>query len=192
MYQFILRFMLFVAVHSILAVPVMKNRIAAMLGRYGYWYRLGYNVLALLLFFWVMLAWPHSRVIYFIPGIWGLFCYPLQICVLILLCRCAAQLDIVEFLGLRRSETGNEPARLIQSGCYGRVRHPQYTLAIVFLALNPVMTGRWLALRHDRHPCRRRAGTRDSRILERAGSLGGQSIAEKHRAFPCVVERITG
>lgn len=146
MYQFILRFLLFAVVHSILAVPGIKNRIIGILGKFGTWYRLGYNILSLLLFSWVMLAWPHPPVLYFIPGVWGPLCYLLQIGIAALLCRCAAQLDLREFLGFRRAETGNEPTKLVQSGCYGWVRHPQYTLAIAFLALNPVMTGRWLAL----------------------------------------------
>ena len=147
MYQFILRFLLFAAVHSILAVPGIKNRIIGILGTVGAWYRLGYNILSLLLFSWVMFAWPHPPVLYFVPGAWGPLCYLLQICVAALLCRCAAQLDLREFLGFKkRTATGNEPTKLIQSGCYGRVRHPQYTLCIAFLVLNPVMTGRWLAL----------------------------------------------
>lgn len=146
MYQFILRFLLFSTVHSILAVPGIKNRIIGILGRFGRWYRLGYNMLSLLLFSWVMLAWPHPPVLYFVPGVWGPLCYLLQICIAALLFRCAAQLDLREFLGFGRKATGNEPTKLIQTGCYGWVRHPQYTLAIAFLALNPVMTGRWLAL----------------------------------------------
>ncbi len=146
MYQFIIRFLLFAVVHSVLAVPGIKTRIIAMLGQFGTWYRLGYNILSLMLFFWEMLAWPHPPVLYFIPGVWGPLCYLLQIGVAALLYRCAVQLNIMEFLGVRRTQISNEPTKLIQSGCYGWVRHPQYTLAIAFLALNPVMTGRWLAL----------------------------------------------
>ncbi len=141
--SFILCFLIFASIHSLLAIPGIKGRISGLLGQWGRWYRLGYNLISVVLFAWVMSAWPHPPVIYFIPGIWGLFCYLIQIATAALLCRCAAQLDLPEFLGLRPPKSA---ASLFQGGCYGCVRHPQYSLAIVFFVLNPVMTGRWLAL----------------------------------------------
>ena len=146
MVRFIVRFLIFSTIHSLMAVPGVKIWIGALLGKWERWYRLGYNLISLALFVWVMSAWPHPPVIYFIPGIWGLLCYLLQIAAAATLCRCAAQLDLPAFLGIRPEKSGREANMLCQDGCYGIIRHPQYTLAVVFLALNPVMTGRWLAL----------------------------------------------
>lgn len=143
MAPFIVSFLIFASIHSLLAIPGIKERIADLLGSWGRWYRLGYNIISVALFAWVMSAWPHPPVIYFIPGIWGLLCYLIQIGAALLLCRCAAQLDLPAFLGLRPSDSATT---LFQGGCYGCVRHPQYSLAIVFFVANPVMTGRWLAL----------------------------------------------
>ncbi len=143
MVSFIVRYLIFCVIHSLLAVPRIKDRIVHLLGRWGRWYRLGYNVMSLVLFAWVMSAWPHPPVLYFIPGIWGLLCYLFQFAAIAALFRCAARLDLPEFLGLR---TPKRPVTLVKEGCYGSVRHPQYTLAIAVLVLNPVMTGRWLAL----------------------------------------------
>lgn len=145
MVLFIVRFLIFSAIHSLLAVPGMKARITDLLGGWGRWYRLGYNLFSVVLFAWVMSAWPHSPVLYFLPGIWGPICYLLQLAALVMLCRCAAQLDIQIFLGIRNARDGSKTA-LTHSGCYGCVRHPQYVLAVVLLVLNPVMTSRWLAL----------------------------------------------
>ncbi len=36
--------------------------------------------------------------------------------------------------------------RLETGGCYSIVRHPVYLASILFMMLNPVMTGRWLTL----------------------------------------------
>ncbi len=142
MKDFTVRFLVFAAIHSLLAVPGIKERIAALLGRWDRWYRLGYNILSIALFAWMMSAWRNPPVLYFIPGIWGLLCYLFQIAAAVALCRCAAQLDIKAFLGI----SPPKDSTLFQGGCYGAVRHPQYSMAIVFLMLNPVMTGRWLVL----------------------------------------------
>jgi protein-S-isoprenylcysteine O-methyltransferase Ste14 len=92
-----------------------------------------------------MLAWPGSPVIYVIPGIWSLFFYVLQLAILLLMVKCAAQLGIMQFLGITCSDDVHS-RELVTEGCYAIVRHPQYVLGMAFMVLNPVMTFKWLTL----------------------------------------------
>lgn len=140
--DFVLRFALFAACHSLFAVPKLKLRLAAPLGREGGNYRLAYNLFSLALFAWVMAAWPEPPVLYFVPGTLFLLCRLGQGVVLFLLWRCVARTGVAEFLGVGRGK----PAPPVTDGCYGRVRHPLYSLSLLLLALNPVMTGKWLLL----------------------------------------------
>jgi protein-S-isoprenylcysteine O-methyltransferase Ste14 len=144
--DFIVRFAVFAAVHSLLAGRSLQQSLRLHLGIWFRGYRLSYNALSLVMFGWVMTAYREAPVLYQFPGLWRLPFYIAQAVVGIALCRCAARLGIGDFFGLAqlRGETA-EPV-LITDGCYRRVRHPQYTLAVLFLLLAPVMTLKWLLL----------------------------------------------
>ena len=145
-YEFICRFAVFAACHSFLATVTVRSRIKKLLGNGWRFYRLGYNLLSIAMFGWVMAAYRNAPVIYLIPGGWGLLCYLAQAMLLLIILRCAAQTGIGEFLGIDQVRGRTATATLITTGCYGKVRHPQYSLAVIFLLLNPVMTLKWLAL----------------------------------------------
>jgi methanethiol S-methyltransferase len=139
------RFGIFVVCHSLLAVPAVKERLCQRLGRSCRFYRLTYNVLSLILFGWVLAAWPFSPVLYFLPGAWSLAGYLGQVMLLVALIRCIAQTGLGDFVGF--ASTGHElSAKLITTGSYRHVRHPLYSLSMLFFFLNPVMTEKWLTL----------------------------------------------
>lgn len=137
--DFILRFVLFAAVHSIFAADRAK-KILHGAGRQGY--RLCYNIASLLMFGWLMSVYRHSEVLYFVPGIWSLVMYLLQLVVLVMLVSCLRQTGFGEFLGFAKPAS----ASFTNTGLYSIVRHPLYFFSIVFMVLNPVMTVQWLML----------------------------------------------
>lgn len=137
--DFILRFLLFALLHSLLAVPRVKEKL-----RQLPWYRLVYNVLSLLLLGWMMMAWQSTRVLYLVPGIGNLLMQALQFLTLLAMLACLRQTGLKSFLGLQREVCDSE--ELCTSGCYALVRHPLYALSLLFFLLNPVMTTRWLTL----------------------------------------------
>lgn len=146
MADFIIRLFVFALVHSLLALPELQKRIGGTFPRVGRFYRLTYNLIALGTFFWAMSTWHLSSVLYIVPGAGSLLFHLLQLICLVLLVRCAAQTGLDHFLGLAqlRGFTGDQ--RLITTGCYARVRHPLYSLSFLFMALNPIMTLKWLIL----------------------------------------------
>jgi protein-S-isoprenylcysteine O-methyltransferase Ste14 len=136
---FILRFLLFALLHSLLALPRVKLKLQRLP-----WYRLAYNLLSLIVFGWVMMAWQSTRVLYLVPGIGNLLMQALQFLSLLAMVFCLRQTGLRSFLGLQRGESDDEA--LCTSGCHALVRHPLYALALLFFLLNPVMTTRWLTL----------------------------------------------
>lgn len=137
--DFILRFLLFALLHSLLALPRVKDWLRRLP-----WYRLTYNLFALALLGWMMLAWQSTSVLYLVPGIANLIMQGLQLVLLLAMLLCLRQTGLRGFLGLSREE--NSDGTLCTSGCYALVRHPLYLLGILFFLLNPVMTTRWLTL----------------------------------------------
>lgn len=137
--DFTLRFLLFALLHSLLAVPRVKEKL-----RQLPWYRLSYNVLSLILLGWMMMAWQSTRVLYLVPGIGNLLMQALQFLSLLAMLVCLRQTGLKSFLGLQREERDGD--ELCTSGCYALVRHPLYALSLLFFLLNPVMTTRWLTL----------------------------------------------
>lgn len=143
--DFIARFIFFAAIHSFLAAPGVKSRLQKLMKSPLAGYRLVYNLVSLLLFGWVMLAWQSTAVIYLLPGVWSLVFYGFQALVLLAAFLCLRQTGLAAFLGTEPCGEERLP-RLQTSGCYGVVRHPLYLLAMLFYLLNPVMTSRWLVL----------------------------------------------
>ena len=145
---FILRLVVFAALHSLLAVPRIKLRIMELAGLRPSSYRLGYNFIALLVFAWVMSADRHSPVLYEVTGVVRYIFYFMQAALLAALASCLANTGVSSFLGLDAltAQSGTVPPSLTTKGWYGVVRHPLYFLSILFMFLNPVMTVRWLTL----------------------------------------------
>lgn len=137
--NFVLRFILFAAIHSLFAASWAKN---VLRGINRQVYRLCYNVASLVLFGWVMSVYRHSDVLYFVPGVWSLILYLLQFIVVIILVSCLRQTGIGEFIGYTTATFSS----FTSTGWYSIVRHPLYFFSILFMVLNPVMTAQWLLL----------------------------------------------
>jgi protein-S-isoprenylcysteine O-methyltransferase Ste14 len=144
--DFICRFITFAVFHSVLASTLLKKRIHIKAGSQYRYYRLLYNLLSLIIFGWVMLAYRHSPVIYFVPGIWSLFMYLLQLILVVAMFKCLQQTNISDFLGFRQLKHQETKLKLVTNGFYGVVRHPLYLLSILFFVFNPVMTAQWMFL----------------------------------------------
>ncbi len=137
--DFFLRFMLFAVAHSLFATYWAKKTVHVADSRR---YRLCYNIASLVMFGWVMSAFRHSDVLYFVPGVWSLIMYLLQLIVAVILVSCLRQTGVGEFLGFTRQTTNS----FTHTGWYSVVRHPLYLFSTLFMALNPVMTSQWLML----------------------------------------------
>lgn len=98
--DFTLRFLMFALLHSLLAIPRVKERL-----RHLPWYRLAYNLLSLLLLGWMMMAWQSTHVLYLVPGIGNLLMQALQLLSLLAMLLCLRQTGLSNFLGLQREET---------------------------------------------------------------------------------------
>ncbi len=146
---FILRLIAFAMLHSLLALPSIKARIMRLTGMNQSAYRLGYNIVALFAFGWVMAVDRHSAILYEISGVLRYTLYLLQTLALIALAFCLVNTGLMSFLGfdaLAAREENRTPQQLATHGWYGIVRHPLYFLSILFMFMNPVMTMRWLLL----------------------------------------------
>ena len=144
--DFIFRFITFAAIHSILASTRLKECIQKKAGSQYRCYRLLYNLLSLAMLTWVMLAYRHSPVLYFVPGIWSLSMYLLQMILAVALFKCLQQTNISDFLGFKLWKQQETKVKLVTNGFYGVVRHPLYLLSILFFVFNPVMTVQWMLL----------------------------------------------
>jgi protein-S-isoprenylcysteine O-methyltransferase Ste14 len=141
--EFLIRFAIFAASHSLLASSRCKKHLEHLVPGVMPWYRLGYNLTACGLLGWLMASWPNATVLYVIPGTWYLILRGLQLVVILCAFRCIQQTGLAAFVGLPSAAPGNQ---LVTTGCYGRVRHPLYTLTILFLLLEPAPSSRWLVL----------------------------------------------
>lgn len=134
------RFMLFALLHSLLATDAVKRRVCRQ-RTVTRFYRLGYNFLALGSFAWVLAALPDSPVLYAFSGYPAVILRGIQAGALILLCRCAAQIGLGGFAGVSQMLTGQEnAAQFTRDGGYRLVRHPQYSLAVIFLLATPTVS----------------------------------------------------
>ena len=144
---FVIRLILFAGIHSLLALPQIKQLLIRDRQSRNKTYRLFYNLISLVLFGWAMTAFRNSPVLYVAPGIWSLLMYLMQTIFLAILVSCIRQTGVAEFLGLPKSNSSNIlKTQLVTSGWYGIVRHPLYLFSMLFLIFNPVVTSRWLIL----------------------------------------------
>lgn len=141
--DFIGRFTVFAICHSALATNRIKEMIPTPHTVHRDWYRLGYNTLSIFMFAWVMAGWPTAPIIYLVPGTWYLLLRGLQLGLLIVALRCLQQTGISDFIGFSHREG---TSRLITSGCYAKVRHPLYTLTVLFMLCEPAPSVKWMLL----------------------------------------------
>jgi len=141
-------FGLYSVVHSILASLRFKAWLQTLTGPdwMQRWYRLVFNVIGtitLLPIFYLLTVLPN-RQLYIVPMPWALINYGLQGFGLWVLVDSVRQTGALAFLGIRQLAEGQGEQGFTQSGYYGRVRHPLYSGAMLFLWASPQMS--WLSL----------------------------------------------
>ncbi len=133
---FIFYFLVFAAVHSLLATDYIKNKAQEHLKRIFVFYRIIYNITSLFTFAPVFLIWvtytastPH---VYGFSGWLYPFILMIRLAAIGLFIYAAYQIDLLEFAGVRQI-TGKSKNTLITKGAYGIVRHPLYAGGIIML-----------------------------------------------------------
>lgn len=146
MADFLVRFIVFAIVHSVFVARHVQIRVAQLIGDLFCGYRLAYNLLSTAMFAWVMAAWGNTQILYVVPQPLSMMLRVVQATALVLLVKCACQVGVGTFLGIDQLRGISSAPDLVTTGCYAHTRHPQYLLAILFLAANPLMSDKWLLL----------------------------------------------
>ena len=144
-------FVLFCVTHSLFASPKVKVRLSDKLPVIKPFYRLAYNILALILLVLFILNLPADTTLYKTSGLF----FSLQIIIQIS-AAVSALLTMkgqgAEFSGLQQLSayvrSGKMPGyldesrrgRLQRSGFYQYMRHPLYTFSMIILITSPIMT----------------------------------------------------
>ena len=139
-------FIIWALLHSLLADYRLKARVRSRWGDHVYrWYRLGYNVFAILSFVPVFLAYRFlpDRTLWVAPPPWNWLLRGVQLAGLLGLVAAVFETDVGEYAGLAQLRPGwspdnKEPMRL--SGLYCLVRHPIYFFSLPLIWLSPVVT----------------------------------------------------
>lgn len=153
--MFVLAFLGFAVLHSLLASRFVKDAVISRFPKMRWYYRLLYNLLALLTLALVWFAAPvESRLLYRVEPPAQYLLHVVQLAALAGLLMSVRHAGSFAFLGLQqmrdaRSKTAaydlDEPAthQLVVSGPFRYVRHPLYVFSIIFLIAHPVMTFKW-------------------------------------------------
>jgi protein-S-isoprenylcysteine O-methyltransferase Ste14 len=145
----LLAFGLYGVVHSLLASLPAKALAAALFGELAEkYYRLFYNIFAFITLL-PILALPYTlpnKPWYTIPKPWTYLTLGTQLLVLALGGFSVLQTGLFEFAGLKQVFSGEPKDTLETKGMYKHLRHPIYTLGMVFLWLSPSMSQNMAAL----------------------------------------------
>lgn len=149
----IIGFIIFAAIHSLLASHALKRKLMHHFPLLRVWYRLIYNMIALTTFTaWALLLPVSHNVVYRIPLPFNIITVAFQLAALFAAWKTVRLFGSGRFLGteqlnryLRYKEIPgyfdeNTRGTFIRKGLYNYVRHPLYTLSLVILVLWPVMT----------------------------------------------------
>jgi protein-S-isoprenylcysteine O-methyltransferase Ste14 len=152
MTTFIITFIIWALLHSLMAARRTKNWVRGRVGERPYQglYRLFYNIIAGVTFLpvlWVTaVELPHTQ-LWHIPAPWSYAANLVQIVGLIGLGIALFQTDFWDFVGLRqavryfRGEAEiNLPPKLVTGGMYALVRHPLYFFSLLVIWFVPLMT----------------------------------------------------
>lgn len=146
-------FVLFAAVHSLLADARAKKAARTRLGDAAdSWYRLAYTVLSLVMVmpFFFILAFLPDRTLFIIPEPWNYLMEACQIMAALAIFVALKQTGISYFLGLRQirgnaGQVNMDAGKLVKDGFYCHLRNPLFFFGAIFLWLFPVMTLNLLA-----------------------------------------------
>ncbi len=140
MIKFVLYFLFFAIIHSILAMDHTKNMAGKLLGKGFRYYRMIYSLISIPLLAPAFMMWvtfsKSTTVVYVIPH----DLYPVVILVRLVALGmfgyAILQIDLFEFSGIKREKK----KILLTGGAYGIVRHPFYTAGILILIAQMEMT----------------------------------------------------
>ena len=153
MIEFVIVFGIWALAHSLTASRRVKGWVRGLVGDavYDGWYRLIYNVVALVTFvpvLWVLATAVPTRTLWTLPAPFSWLGLILQLVGLVGLTIALFQTDITSCIGVRQAldylqgENGDaeRPSALVTSGPYALVRHPLYFFSLLILWFNPLMT----------------------------------------------------
>ncbi len=140
MVQFIIYFLFFAVIHSLLAMDRTKKKAEKLLGKNFRYYRLAYSIASIPLFVPAFQIWlkyaRYTPIIYSIPDI----LYPAIIIIRLIglgfFGYAALQIDFLEFIGIKPQKK----IALIKKGAYGIARHPLYAALILLLITKTEMS----------------------------------------------------
>lgn len=146
----ILAFALFGFVHSYLASPAFKKKLVKKAGALIAFYRIVYNLTALLFFYLMYELLPHpDHIVYDLPTPWDLIILVPQFLSLAGILWTLKYFSSLEFLGITQVKRwfrgeydirdSDEKLTLRIEGPYKFSRHPLYLFTILFLLFRPVM-----------------------------------------------------
>lgn len=154
----IVGFVVFASVHSFLASHTFKRKLLRRFPTLRAWYRVSYNLFALITFFvWSMFLPVSRQVIYRIPFPYIIITFLVQATAIVAIWQTIHLFGSDRFIGTEQLlryfkyreipdfYDENSRGTLIRSGLYNYVRHPLYTLSLIILACWPVMTN-WLVI----------------------------------------------
>ncbi len=133
---FILYFLIFAAIHSLLATGYIKSKAERLLKGNFRFYRLLYTIISFPTFAPAFLVWLKytslTPLVYRIPDWLSPVFLLVRLLGIGLFVYAVFQTDILEFAGIKPTRREME-SKLITGGAYGIVRHPMYTGAIAVL-----------------------------------------------------------
>jgi protein-S-isoprenylcysteine O-methyltransferase Ste14 len=133
---FVLYFLIFAAIHSLLATDYIKNKAERLLKEKFRFYRLLYTIISFPTFAPAFLVWLKysalTPLVYRIPDWLSPFFLLVRLPGIGLFLYAVFQTDILEFVGIKPTRKEME-SKLITGGAYGIVRHPMYTGGIAAL-----------------------------------------------------------
>ncbi|EIM73714.1 isoprenylcysteine carboxyl methyltransferase [Nitritalea halalkaliphila LW7] len=132
--QLLLLWAAFYASHSLLATPVLKNKLGAFLGREGQNYRLAYSLFSAFFLFYLLLFGASIPAIYLFPPqeTSTYIGYMLATFGTILVVKSFKHLGAAAFLGIK--EGPKVGTALSRKGLHAHLRHPMYAGALLILA----------------------------------------------------------
>lgn len=133
---FVFYFLIFAAIHSLLATDYIKSKAERLLKEKFRFYRLLYTVVSFPTFAPAFLVWLKysalTPLVYRIPDWLSPVFLLVRLLGIGLFVYAVFQTDILEFAGIKPTRRETE-SKLITGGAYGIVRHPMYTGAIAVL-----------------------------------------------------------
>ncbi len=133
-------FAVWAVIHSLTASYAVKVWARRLFGPEDRWYRLVYNIIALISAGPLVMLFLYlpDQMLYVVLTPWRWFMWVIEALALLGMGIALLQTGLWNFLGLSRPEA--TPGQLQVRGFYCWVRHPMYTLGLVFLWFWPMMT----------------------------------------------------